>query len=78
MRGTHSCCLLVLYIYDSVITVDREVALFWSSKPNIASLLYFANKYLSLIRFSVDIAYNNVFVLSDAVCYCPNPGMSFV
>ncbi|KAI0685381.1 hypothetical protein C8T65DRAFT_748003 [Cerioporus squamosus] len=35
----------VLFIYDTFIMLDREVACFWTAKrPGGASLLFFANK----------------------------------
>ncbi|KAI0681852.1 hypothetical protein C8T65DRAFT_598003 [Cerioporus squamosus] len=48
---THSLDI-VLFIYDSFITSDREVACFWTTKhPGGASLLFFANKWISMALY---------------------------
>ena len=36
-------------IYDYVITFGREVEMFWRSKFTGASVLFFANRYVSLL-----------------------------
>ncbi|RDX48979.1 hypothetical protein OH76DRAFT_1483471 [Lentinus brumalis] len=41
----------VLFIYDTFITFDREVACFWTVKRSGASLLFFANKLISMTYF---------------------------
>ena len=38
----------VFLIYEFVVTFDREVACFWTGKWNGASLLFFANKWVSV------------------------------
>ncbi|TFK92465.1 hypothetical protein K466DRAFT_228471 [Polyporus arcularius HHB13444] len=39
----------VLFVYDTIITFDQEVAYFWTAKRiGGASLLFFANKWISL------------------------------
>ena len=38
----------VFLIYEFVVTFDREVACFWTGKWNGASLLFFANKGVSV------------------------------
>ncbi len=38
----------VLFIYDAFVTVDREVACFWSTKRAATSLLFFSNRYISM------------------------------
>ena len=38
----------MLFLYNSVITLDREVAYFWSTKPTGAALLFFANKWINI------------------------------
>ncbi|RPD52960.1 hypothetical protein L227DRAFT_424045 [Lentinus tigrinus ALCF2SS1-6] len=37
-----------LFIYEVFITFDREVACFWTAKQTGASLLFFANKWISI------------------------------
>ncbi|KAI0355241.1 hypothetical protein OH77DRAFT_1437151 [Trametes cingulata] len=39
---------IALYVYDCVITLDKEVALFWKRKVTGASLLFFLNRYIFL------------------------------
>ncbi|KAI0365133.1 hypothetical protein BV20DRAFT_973561 [Pilatotrama ljubarskyi] len=39
---------IALFVYDSVITVDKEVGLFWRRKLTGASLLFFLNRYIFL------------------------------
>ncbi|RDX40261.1 hypothetical protein OH76DRAFT_1423810 [Lentinus brumalis] len=42
----------VLFIYDTFITFDREVAYFWTAKPiGGASLLFFANRWISMTLY---------------------------
>ncbi|KAI0697842.1 hypothetical protein C8T65DRAFT_743047 [Cerioporus squamosus] len=42
----------VLFIYDTFITFDREVACFWTAKrPGGASLLFFINKWINMAIF---------------------------
>ncbi|KAI0712728.1 hypothetical protein C8T65DRAFT_176577 [Cerioporus squamosus] len=48
-----------LPLYEAIVTFDREVACFWSSKWTGAPLLFFANKWISvtyavleLVRFA--------------------------
>ncbi|RPD56902.1 hypothetical protein L226DRAFT_615314 [Lentinus tigrinus ALCF2SS1-7] len=38
----------VLFIYDSLVILDREVACFWTSRRIGPSLLFFANKWISM------------------------------
>ncbi|TFK83872.1 hypothetical protein K466DRAFT_602487 [Polyporus arcularius HHB13444] len=48
---TQAFCALassVLFIYDAFVTVDREVACFWSTKRAATSLLFFSNRYISM------------------------------
>ncbi|TFK92152.1 hypothetical protein K466DRAFT_595477 [Polyporus arcularius HHB13444] len=41
----------ILFIYDTVITFDREVAYFWTAKRTGASILFFANKWISMMVY---------------------------
>ncbi|KAI0696371.1 hypothetical protein C8T65DRAFT_743581 [Cerioporus squamosus] len=47
----------VLFIYDAFITFDREIACFWTAKRRLgASLLFFMNKYISMVYFVTALA----------------------
>ncbi len=39
---------LVLLLYDTLITLDREINWFWSGRITGASILLFTNRYISL------------------------------
>ena len=39
----------VLFIYDTFVTFGREVVCFWTTKWSGAPLLFFANKWISII-----------------------------
>ena len=39
----------VFLLYDDVITLGREVDMFWHSKLSGASALFFANRYITLL-----------------------------
>ena len=40
---------LAYVAYDYIITLDREIELFWRAKTSVASVLFFANRYSSLV-----------------------------
>ncbi|RDX51262.1 hypothetical protein OH76DRAFT_1347090, partial [Lentinus brumalis] len=42
---------VVLFFYDTFITIDREVACFWPAKRTGAPLLFFANKWISVMFY---------------------------
>ncbi len=43
------CLAIVLFIYDTFLTFDQEVAYFWTAKRiGGASLLFFSNKWISM------------------------------
>ncbi|TFK83770.1 hypothetical protein K466DRAFT_467712, partial [Polyporus arcularius HHB13444] len=46
----------VLFIYETCLTLDREVAYLWSAKRTGASLLFFANKWLSMTGYIMMLA----------------------
>ena len=54
-----------MLIYDYVVTVTYEVRLFWRRKATGASLLFFANRYLTLFLYIFEITTN--VSMSDAV-----------
>ncbi|KAI0708806.1 hypothetical protein C8T65DRAFT_740025 [Cerioporus squamosus] len=52
--NTNAYCAVAassLFLYDAVVTFDREVAYFWRAGWTGASLLFFANKGISLILY---------------------------
>ncbi|KAI0704509.1 hypothetical protein C8T65DRAFT_741064 [Cerioporus squamosus] len=44
-----------LFIYDTFVTLDREVAFFWTAKWTGAPLLFFANKWISITFYTMDL-----------------------
>ncbi|RDX47023.1 hypothetical protein OH76DRAFT_1485073 [Lentinus brumalis] len=51
---TEDYCIMaaaVLFIYDAFLTFDREVTWFWTAKRTGASLLFFANRWLTILYF---------------------------
>ncbi len=51
---------VVVFIYDSFLTFNREVACFWTRKRTGAAFLFFANKSLHItvyILFMVELAH---------------------
>ncbi len=43
---------IVLFLYDTVLTFDREVVYFWTAKRiSGAALLFFANKWISMMYY---------------------------
>ncbi|KAH8109186.1 hypothetical protein DFH11DRAFT_1515944 [Phellopilus nigrolimitatus] len=49
--------ILTLLVYDTIITMDKEIKYFWSSPRKFVSLIYFANRYIGILG-----------VLSGIVC----------
>ena len=50
----------VLFIYDALVMLDRELACFWTTPLAGAPLLFFANKCISMVVFGgelVEFAY---------------------
>lgn len=45
-RSTHSEAVIILYEY--IITIGKEVQLFWNRKVTGASVLFFLNRYIVL------------------------------
>ncbi|KAH8112199.1 hypothetical protein DFH11DRAFT_1608506 [Phellopilus nigrolimitatus] len=41
--------ILTLLVYNTVITMDKEVKYFWSSPRSFVSLIYFANRYIGVL-----------------------------
>ena len=48
-----TCVVAVFFVYDALLTIDREIACFWiGGKWNAASLLFFTNKGMSLVYYA--------------------------
>ena len=57
--------LTVACVYEYFITLDREVELFWTGRATSAAILFFLNRYWSLVTFLYNLA---IFVpMSDLV-----------
>ncbi|RDX46096.1 hypothetical protein OH76DRAFT_1407228 [Lentinus brumalis] len=56
-----------LFIYDTIVTFDREVACFWTHKRAAASLLFFANKWIYMTISVLDLVQLRPFP-SDKSC----------
>lgn len=48
-------CHTVLLFYDYILTFDKEVGLFWKKRISGASLLFFCNRYLTLLTQMFDM-----------------------
>ncbi|RPD59048.1 hypothetical protein L227DRAFT_654426 [Lentinus tigrinus ALCF2SS1-6] len=57
----------VLFLYDALITVDREVACFWTTKWSGSSLLFFANKYICVTLY-IMLLFDSATFHSDKSC----------
>ncbi|RPD59051.1 hypothetical protein L227DRAFT_601692 [Lentinus tigrinus ALCF2SS1-6] len=55
----------VLFIYDTIVTFDREVGCFWNSKTSGAALLFFTNKYLTVATFVFSFVAFNGSIFTD-------------
>ncbi|TFK91432.1 hypothetical protein K466DRAFT_452966, partial [Polyporus arcularius HHB13444] len=63
----------VLFIYDTFVTLDREVACFWTDQRTGASLLFFANKWISMTLYILVL----VEFSSFPVCECCKSSLGF-
>ena len=59
--------LPVLLLYDYTITFGREVETFWMRRFSGATLLFFANKYISLLNHLFDLSLFIPIPVSDKV-----------
>ncbi len=48
---------IVVFLYETFVTLDREVACFWTGKWTGAPLLFLANKWISTTIFVMDVAH---------------------
>ncbi|GJE89146.1 hypothetical protein PsYK624_052400 [Phanerochaete sordida] len=53
---------LALIVYDYVITLDQEVNNVWRRKFTAASLLFYVNRYLSILAAALIVAMNSMTV----------------
>ncbi|KAI0653586.1 hypothetical protein C8Q70DRAFT_1035010 [Cubamyces menziesii] len=70
-----NCCgfaVTAVLCYEYLITMDREVALFWKRKPTGASILFFANRYLALALSLFTSVFNVLPYVSIEVRTCRN------
>ena len=68
--STHLCAALI--IFESLITIGQEVKYFWSGKVTGAAVLFYLNRYLTLISF-VDTMFGYISPKSDKVCFPLSP-----
>ena len=65
------CCqlihLVVLFMYDSVITTGDEIRCFWGKKLTGAAILFWLNKYLTLLYMVWDLG-SGFIDITDEVC----------
>ena len=59
----------VLLIYDYMITFGREVDAFWTRRFSGATVLFFSNKYLTLLNHLLDLSLYFPVHVSDKVRY---------
>ncbi|KAH8112184.1 hypothetical protein DFH11DRAFT_1858210 [Phellopilus nigrolimitatus] len=52
--------ILILLVYNAVITMDKEIKYFWSSPRSFVSLIYFANRYVGIFGAISVIVYNTL------------------
>ncbi|KAH8109708.1 hypothetical protein DFH11DRAFT_900530 [Phellopilus nigrolimitatus] len=51
---------LTLLVYDTFITMDKEIKYFWSSPRSFVSLIYFANRYIGIFEGISAIVFNTL------------------
>lgn len=55
-------------MYDYLVTFGREVELFWTRKFSGATILFLANKYISLVNHLFDLALSIGIYENKKVC----------
>ncbi|TFK78246.1 hypothetical protein K466DRAFT_507600, partial [Polyporus arcularius HHB13444] len=61
---------VVLFIFDTFLTFDREVAYFWTAKRiSGAALLFFANKWISMVYYVISLNSDDCKMIVD-FCSC--------
>ncbi len=66
----------VLFFYDSILTSDREAACFWTSKRSGASLLFFANRLISMTLYVMAMVGFATLPSDQVRAICLVPGLS--
>ena len=57
-------------MYDWMLTLPREIELFWSGKARLLSAaLYFSTKYMNVLAQVLNMVAIWDFRISDAVCF---------
>ncbi|KAI0715980.1 hypothetical protein C8T65DRAFT_828412 [Cerioporus squamosus] len=59
----------VLFIYDAIATLDREVACFRTASWNVAPLLFFANKGFSVLASLLPLMISYPFTSDEALTW---------
>lgn len=60
---------LAVYFYDYFLTFDREVELFWKRKFTGASMIFYLNRYTTIVQFILLLLQDNT-VLRPTVLAC--------
>ncbi|KAI0738626.1 hypothetical protein C8Q80DRAFT_1275598 [Daedaleopsis nitida] len=61
---------IVFLLYEFTITLGQEVDLFWTRRPSGATVLFLANKYLTLLNHIFDVTLFIPFRVSDQTYVC--------
>ena len=65
---THGARFVALILYDYLLTLGREVGLYWKMKPTGASVLFAFNRYLTIVyAVSVGVAALSAFEWTNTV-----------
>ena len=61
-------------MYDLVVTLSREIQLFWIGRARpLSAVLYFSTKYLNLLAQVLNMVSIWDFAISDGVCVSRSP-----
>ena len=66
-HNAHISTLLVLIVFEHLITTDREINLFWNRKFSGAAALFFTNRYFILTYSALNLVVNFEESVSDEV-----------
>ncbi|KAH8109854.1 hypothetical protein DFH11DRAFT_1746854 [Phellopilus nigrolimitatus] len=64
--------VLSLLVYDTIITMDKEIRYFWSSPRSFVSLIYFANRYIGILGALSGIMFDTL-QANETLCKHPGP-----
>ena len=70
--------LQAFYIYEYIITLDREVELFWKKKVNGGAAIFLSNRYIPLITQLMYLVEYTSSIMSDKVCLSSAPALASV